>query len=361
MKNFFTAVLLLPAAFAFSQVYKSPESVEYDYANQQWFIANHGSGTGGHTIVKAKCATCPLQSFASGLTTGPHGLEIVNDTLYACDGGKLRGYDINTAAPVFTITITGASFLNGITHDNSGNLFITDYTNNKIFRFNTSTRTFNAFVSTGLSSPNGIIYDQPAGRCVFVQWGGSVKAVQLSDSTVSTVLASSGLTSLDGIAKDGAGNWFISSWGLNGVTKFTSSFTSPVNVLTSQTSPADIFYTTTDTLAVPHSGSDNIVTYHYFGSATSVNNLSAGESDLIIKPNPLVISAELKYNLTEDSNVQITLFDMTGKLVKEIANGQQSKGQHLVVLDRSGISAGDYLLTVRYGEKSIAKQIVIAD
>src|ERR1700745_4154 len=102
MKQLFTILsIVLFSSSVFSQVYKSPESVEYDYANHRWFIGNHGSGTGGHSIVTKNCATCALQSFASGFTTGSHGLEIVNDTIYACDGGNLRAYNINTAALVF--------------------------------------------------------------------------------------------------------------------------------------------------------------------------------------------------------------------------------------------------------------------
>jgi YVTN family beta-propeller protein len=359
MKKLLTIVALLYSACTFSQVYKSPESVEYDYVNQQWFIGNHGSGTGGHTIVKKKCASCPLQSFASGLTTGPHGLEIVNDTLYACDGGSLRGYDINTAALIFTKTITGASFLNGITHDASGNLYVTDYTNNKIFRFNTATRGVTTFVGTGLSSPNGIIYDQPMGRCVFVQWGGSVKAVQLSDSTVTTILASSGLTSLDGIAKDGAGNWYISSWGLNGCTKFNSSFGSPVNVLTSQTSPADIFYTTTDTLAVPHSGTDNIVTFHYFGSATGVSESVNSLLRFSVNPNPVSEIAHISYELPSDEDLKIELFDLRGQLVQLIAEGKQGKGMHMMSFDLGSLPAGNYLVRITAGEIRSAEKIVI--
>ena len=170
-----SAVCFTVAAFA--QSYNSPESIEFDYANNRWFIANNG----GNNILTRSSATGALAIFAStGFSGGgPHGLEIVNDTLYACAGGSIRAYNINTAALVFSTSL-GASFLNGITHDATGNLYITDYSGNKIYRFNTNTRQFNAFVSTGLSSPNGIIFDQPNNRCVFVQWTGAPPIVSCS-------------------------------------------------------------------------------------------------------------------------------------------------------------------------------------
>ena len=263
MKKILTIVFaLFTSTIAFSQAYNSPESIEFDYANNRWFIANNG----GNNILTRSSTTGARAVFVStGFSGGgPHGLEIVGDTLYACAGGSLRAYNINTAALVFTTVITGSTFLNGITHDATGNLYITDYSGNKIYRFNTNTRQFNAFVSTGLSSPNGIIYDQPNNRCVFVQWTGAIKAVLLSDSTVSTLVASSGLSSVDGITKDGAGNYYLASWSPTRITRYNNTFTTPTTAVGTGmglSNPADIFYNVlTDTLGVPNSGSGNNTT-----------------------------------------------------------------------------------------------------
>jgi hypothetical protein len=348
------------SGLAIAQTYNSPESVEFDYANNRWFIANNG----GNNILARNSATGALSIFVpSGFAGGgPHGLEIVGDTLYACAGGSLRWYDINTGALVSSKVITGASFLNGITHDASGNLYITDYTNNKIFRFNTNTRTFNAFVSTGLSSPNGIIYDQPNNRCVFVQWTGAVKSVLLSDSTVTTLVASTGLSSIDGITKDGAGNYYLSSWSPTRITRYSSTFTSPATVVSSGIGqPADIFYNVlTDTLGVPNSSSGvNNTTYHYFGSATSVDESSAGASDLQVYPNPVAKTAEIKYELETAGMVKAELFDMTGKVVMTLVNEEQSKGSHTLRFDRSSLSAGNYFLNITANDAVRTKKVVI--
>ena len=111
-----------------AQTYSSPESIEFDYANDRWLIANNN----GNNILARNSAGI-LSVFVAGVT-GPHGLEIVDDTLYVCSGGTLKAYDINTAGLIFSISL-GATFLNGITHD-ADYLYITDFSAKKIYRFN---------------------------------------------------------------------------------------------------------------------------------------------------------------------------------------------------------------------------------
>lgn len=353
---------LLFTTTMFSQAYNSPESIEFDYANNRWFIANNG----GNNILTRNSATGAMAVFVpTGFSGGgPHGLEIVGDTLYACAGGSLRAYNINTAALVFATSL-GGTFLNGITHDLAGNLYITDYSANRIYRFNTNTRQFNIFVPSGITSPNGIIYDQPNNRCVFVQWTGAIKALALNDSTVTTLVASTGLSSVDGITKDGAGTYYyLASWSPSSrITRYTSAFTSPTTVVsTGLSNPADIFYNVlTDTLGVPNSGSGNNTSYHYFGSATSINESVTDVFQFSVFPNPIAKTADIKYEIAEQGNVKIELFDVTGKSVKTIVDENQSKGKHSVNFDKSSLSAGNYFFTISNANATETKKIVIVE
>lgn len=363
MKKTLTIVFaVFTSTIAFSQAYNSPESIEFDYANNQWFIANNG----GNNILTRSSATGARAVFVStGFSGGgPHGLEIVGDTLYACAGGSLRAYNINTAALVFATSL-GGTFLNGITHDATGNLYITDYSGNKIYRFNTNTRQFNVFVPSGITSPNGIIYDQPNNRCVFVQWTGAIKAVSLSDSTVSTLVASSGLSSVDGITKDGSGNYYLSSWSPTRITRYNNTFTTPTTAVGTGmglSSPADIFYNVlTDTLGVPNSGTGNNTTYYYFGTTTSVTESKDNAFHFSVSPNPIAKTAEIKYQIAETGNVKIEMFDITGKMIKTIVNENQSKGPHMINFDKSSFSAGNYFFTISNANGTETKKVVIVE
>jgi len=363
MKKIFIIVFAqFISSIAFSQSYFSPESIEFDYANNRWFIANNG----GNNILTRSSETGALAVFApTGFSGGgPHGLEIVEDTLYACAGASLRAYNINSGDLVFSINL-GATFLNGITHDTAGNLYITDFSGNKIYRFNTKNRKRNTFVASGVSSPNGIIYDKENNRCVFVQWQGAIRAVSLVDSTVSTLVSSSGLNSVDGITRDGAGNYYVSSWNPTRITRYNSTFTTPTTAVGTGmglSNPADIFYNVlTDTLGVPNSGSGNNTTYYYFGSTTSTENFSKNAFKFSVFPNPISKTAEIKYQLAKEGNVKIEISDISGKLIKTITNENQSKGPHLINFDRSSLSAGIYLFGISNESGTETRKVSILD
>lgn len=277
----FASLLFVITCYAQTN-YNSPESIEFDYTNNRWLIANRAAGN----ILARSSATGTLSVFTT-LPNAPYGIEIVGNTLYACDGASIKGYDLTTATEVFNVNI-GATFLNGITHDNNGNLYATDFTAKKIYRVKIATQQYTTFVTGLAKSPNGIIYDQPNNRCVFVNWGSNapIMAVNLTDSTTST-LTSTTLSNCDGIAKDGLGNYYVSSWGLNGISKFNNTFSSgPITVVTGLSNPADIFYNTvTDTLGAPNAGSGNTTTYHYLGVPDCVHNPTVTPNNLILCPN----------------------------------------------------------------------------
>ena len=359
MKKLFTiASAILFSVAGFSQAYNSPESIEFDYANNRWFIANNGSGQ----ILTRASATGVRTVFASGIASGPHGLEIVNDTLYVCDGGNIKMYNINTAASIGTISMS-ATFLNGITHDNTY-LYATDFTAKKIYRINIATRAFSVFVTGLAKSPNGIIYDQPNNRCVFVNWGASapIMALDVTSAATSTITTTT-LSNCDGIAKDGAGNYYVSSWGLNGISRFNNTFTGgPTTVVTGLSSPADICYNLlTDTLGNPNSGSANNTTYHYFGTTTAIDESEKSKFNFSVNPNPIAKSAEIIFETQSEGNVKIELFDVKGQLLKTIVNEVQSKGTHSINFDRSSFSAGNYFFTISTSIGIETKKVVIAE
>jgi hypothetical protein len=195
-----------------------------------------------------------------------------------------------------------------------------------------------------------------------VQWTGAIKAVTLNDSAVTTLVASSGLSSIDGITKDGAGNYYLSSWGGNKVTKYTNTFTTPTTVITGLSSPADIFYNVlTDTLGVPNSGTLNNTVYYYFGSATGINETVKSRLEFSVNPNPIVKAAEINYVLPENSKVIIQLFDIKGGLVKTIMDEEQTKGAQTTFFSKSNLAAGQYLLKIETEKYLETKKIIIEE
>ncbi len=77
-------------------------------------------------------------------------------------------------------------------------------------------------------------------------------------------------------------------------------------------------------------------------------------------PNPSNQFANLRYLLTEDSKVSISLFDVSGKKIKSILNNElQLSGDRLIQIDNNGLSKGIYFLKAVINNKiSNIKMIV---
>jgi hypothetical protein len=251
MKSLAALISFAISIAAFGQSYNGPESVVYDSANNRYFISNNGANQ-----VLARGASGTLSIFTSNIASGPHGLEIVGNTLYACDGAYMKGFDLTTAAVVMNLNI-GATFLNGICTDGTNYLYATDFTAKKIFKIDIASQTYTTFVTGLVKSPNGIIYDGANNRIVWVTWGSNAPIMQalLSDSSVSQVSATA-LGNCDGIVRDGSGNYYVSAWNTQSIYRFDNLFSAaPVAVVTGLSSPADIYYNLTDdSLVSPNAG-----------------------------------------------------------------------------------------------------------
>ncbi len=248
-------VLILSGFFTKAQSYSNPESAVWNEFNNSWYVSNSNAGQ----IIK-RDASGSLSVFKSGISPSPYGLDIVGNVIYACCGGNVYGYDLNTGAQVFNIN-TGGTFLNGICHNEQGFLFVSDFSNQRIYRISPAGNSSNIMASNLVQSPNGMYYDQPNNRIIFVNWGNNarIKSLSLADSTVNTLVTTS-YGNLDGIIRDNAGRYYISSWSVSGIVRYDADLQNPEVVFTGMSQPADIGYSPfTDTLAVPATGNDNVL------------------------------------------------------------------------------------------------------
>jgi len=91
-----------------------------------------------------------------------------------------------------------------------------------------------------------------------------------------------------------------------------------------------------------------------------VNEQDAFASSLSVSPNPSTEKSELKFSLAQNAQVEITLYDMRGSLVKEIFQGKLLQGKNNIGFSTSGIAPGTYLLKLSNGSKSNYLNLVIA-
>ena len=81
-------------------------------------------------------------------------------------------------------------------------------------------------------------------------------------------------------------------------------------------------------------------------------------------PNPFNPVTNLDYDLPEDAMVNITVFDMMGKVVRTLVNDQQSAGYKTLqwnATSNSGqpISSGLYIYTIQAGEFSKTRKMIL--
>ena len=249
------------------------EAVEYDPAGR-WLVSN------GTSILSTDDAGATWTTFGS--VGASHGMEVVDGHLFALHNGVLRALDLASEGQTSTLTIPGASFLNGM-GSRSGELVISDFGTGALHLVDISdpaNMATSVLVSDLGATPNGVVIDEANNRALVVTWGPcSIFAVDLETAEVSTVVASTGLSNCDGIDLDGAGRAYISSWSPNRITRYNADFSASEAVVTSGlSSPADISYAVElDTLGVANSGSD-VVTFHGFAPAVGVRSPEAATS-----------------------------------------------------------------------------------
>lgn len=95
---------------------------------------------------------------------------------------------------------------------------------------------------------------------------------------------------------------------------------------------------------------------------TAENTVSTVEDNMQISvfPNPFVESATISYNLTKDSKVNVEVYDMTGRNVSNLYQGNQKAGNYTVNFDAksSGFMSGIFIVKMTINGDVFSRQIV---
>ncbi len=101
---------------------------------------------------------------------------------------------------------------------------------------------------------------------------------------------------------------------------------------------------------------------HYQYDANSVNVEPVLDEvnnwNLQLYPNPTKDEVQLKYNLPKEDKINISLYDLTGKLVLEKNAGSKNAGENQDNLDLRQLAAGTYICRISGERNSISKQII---
>jgi sugar lactone lactonase YvrE len=203
--------------------FKQPESVAFDPDAGVLYVSNVNGeasakdGNGFISRVGLDGKVLDLE-WVGGLN-GPKGLGVRNGRLYAADIDAL--VEIDTAdRTVKRYPAPAAKFLNDVTIDGAGRVYVSDMMDDAIYRL--ADGQFALWVKDAkLASPNGLLAE--GDRIVVGSWGlitegfatkspGHLVAVSIADETVTDLGSDTPFGNLDGVEPDGRGNYFVTDW-----------------------------------------------------------------------------------------------------------------------------------------------------
>ncbi len=319
---------LLSSSYIFAQAaYNNPESVVYDATNDRYLVSNKGNGD----IISVPRTDPNNLSFfyTNTYCVSLRGITIVGNTLWGAGTNSqatlnqhLFSFDIATGNFIKTIQLSSAVFLNDVTTDASGMIYVSDDNNNLIYRVNPVT---GGWTDLPFDGANGLLFDEANNRLLYTDdtpaTGSQISAIDLAANTSSVLITNLNFQALDGLTVDHEGNYYVSSWSTNEVYRYDPNFTPSVVASTghngvNHNGPADIFYDqVNNVLAVPNFTA-NTVDFIPFAQLSTYDNEMSIPNDFKLHqnfPNPFNPNTTIFYDVSKESNVKVTVFDLLGR------------------------------------------------
>ena len=202
------------------------EAFRYDPELDVWYVASFGErdpspmGKDNNGVIGRYKAdgTPDSAKFIAGGRGGarlnaPKGMVIVGDTLWVADIDVLRGFSRRTGAPLATISVRGAKFLNDIAVGPDGALYLTDtgLGPDRIYRIGADRKPTVALEDTSLAAPNGITWDSAGRSFVIVPFFGQ-QIVRWAPGDSALHPLAKGKGQHDGVEPIGNGRLLVTSW-----------------------------------------------------------------------------------------------------------------------------------------------------
>ncbi len=209
--------------------FKSPESALYDAGRDVIYVSNINGGgldrDGNGYISKVGPDGAVIEAeWATGLDA-PKGMALHGGRLYVSDIDKLVEVEIESGKVVARHAAAGAEFLNDVTVDQNGQVYVSDMFTDTIYRL--ADGSFGVWLkSPALESPNGLVAEMD--RLLVATWGirtegfetkslGHLKAVSLDTKAVSSLGDGTPVGNLDGLEPDGKGRYLVTDWVAGGL------------------------------------------------------------------------------------------------------------------------------------------------
>jgi len=206
--------ITLQEAWATDTVMQTPESVIYDENSGAIYVANIGAvnaeGADGDGFISKMTPEGEVSElrWVEGLND-PKGMGIYDNKLYVTDIREVAVINLEDGSIENTYAVDGAGFLNDITIDEDGIVYITDSNTDKIHTLN------NGEIGTWMSDstlqrPNGLYAE--GDQILLASAGGGFFAPISKDNQQVGEHWIDNIPSADGIIKTRDGKYIVSTW-----------------------------------------------------------------------------------------------------------------------------------------------------
>jgi hypothetical protein len=234
------------------------------------------------------------------------GIALVSNLLYANSGASLNVCHPETGSRIASYR-TDAQFLEGLTADPSGMLYLSAPPDGKIFRFNPVTGLI-MMVAEDLDYPRALRYDPLTGEILILDGEEliTVKSLDPANGNI-TIRQLTAIPAGGDIETDGAGNYYISSPSTNSIYVNTTGWTSPtMQYHTDLQGPWGMWYDKqARELVVAMNGANRLE--RIAATATGIQILREQGSTLSVYPNPFIdrINISLPDNYRQAASLKL--------------------------------------------------------
>lgn len=205
----------------------APEAAFWHPESRTWFVSNLGGGLSlerdGYGWLSRYDENGKLinAQWIKGMDA-PTGIASVGNLLYVADRSGIHEIDVNQAKILRKIEIPNAKFLNDVAAAPNGDLFVSDFEANRIYRLNSERKAEVWLEGENLQNPNGLIVD--GDYLIIATWGpmtdpatfavkypGTLIKANLSTRELTLIGKGQPIASFDGVVVVGE-EYFATDW-----------------------------------------------------------------------------------------------------------------------------------------------------
>jgi len=260
-----------------NDAYDAPDQVVWHAPSKTWFVSNLGGGISlekdnNGWISRIDQSGKILDTFWFGKEEGMHapsGMTITEDFLFVVDRNGMYQIDIANQKIETFIEIPDGEFLNDIVRADNGDLYISDFFGNKIYKIPAHSKKAEVWLKTDrLEAPDGLYMEKD--NLVVASWGvlskpnsfdtsklGDLLSIDLKTKKITVLIKKVG--NLEGITKAGK-YYYITDWASGKLLKVDPKKGHVIDFVTGLSHPTDPdFSKELQTIGFPQHGTNQVL------------------------------------------------------------------------------------------------------